>query len=397
MNPFYWALRSESGAGPYGRSYRMRGKLMILAIGLLCATAGRGAGQEKANDHNTSDKSTSSVYQLLGISEHDITAAQPSKKPLTPEEATKEFQHLEGWSQKPNIVRAAQVKSSLQRLKNNPDAATSLFMSAFFDPKRDMNFRINCAGFLREIGKPIPSIYEKKLQAIVENTSENSILRIDAANMLLSEEVAVKPAVRAVISRRMQELYKTGRAGEEKPHIRLHVFPLLKGDAQLEAVLIAELSRTSSEDLGPTLQVLGKMQTRAAIPPIKRLLDENFKSKKFPKTRAYLALGRIGGEQAYNTLVGYLPREKNITQKNMILFGIGLTKSSNAKNFLLNCKERKSSNHDGAVLQAFRFLGDTSVIPALEQERQETSDPGKKSDIQLAIDIIRKGGETPPW
>src|SRR5208282_3975482 len=107
-----------------------------------------------------------------------------------------------------------------------------------------------------------------------------------------------------------------------------------QGDAEVETFLLDKLK--TDPDKNSAIQALGKIRSARALDEIKNLLDSNEAGKSFHKVRAYLAMGDIGGDKAFDYLMEYFKKEKPSLDKDDILFAIGRTKTSRAKVFLID-------------------------------------------------------------
>lgn len=311
------------------------------------------------------------------------------------QDAKDKIELIEKWSRQdkslqPKFLKEMRVSNAISDLQKNPSVGVPLLTEAFVDKTKDRNFRIHCAQILRDAGRPIPSDGLAKMEVTVRDASEDLVVRVDAAHFLIRDRKPLAPAVkRSVIALARDAL----RKDTQNPHVRLMIIRPLVGDSDAEELMLDELRRKA--DLDPTVLLLGKMKSGRAIDPIVRLLRSG--DKGFHKTRGYLALGEIGGPQAFDALKTFLQQNPGEMDRRMILIGLGLTKDSRARSILLDHFHSAGVEYFGASLQGLRYLGDKSVIPILEKELEKPLTPGQSQIIRRTIFSINAGGESPDW
>lgn len=241
---------------------------------------------------------------------------------------------------------------------------------------------------LREMGGRLADGELASVDAVFRDPKEDPVLRIDAAQLLLTRRDRLTAETKRAIFA-MARAYL--REGIEKPHLRLCVIQPLIGELEAEQLMLEELRRGA--DLGQSMHMLGKMRSRRAVPLIAALLDSQ---KSFYRTRAYLALGEIGTKEAATVLLRWLPKDPS--EQNMILMALGATRDPRAKEPLLRHLSPWNPDFFGAALEGLQHLGDPSTLPALERALQEPNLPAfDRKLIERTIAAVKKGGIPPQW
>lgn len=336
--------------------------VIIVAIGLLCAGVETGVGQEKGKTSG-----------------------------LTRESATEHLKHIEAWSKQTKSLTPTQMTSAIMELKNNPEVSVPLLFESFRDASKKRDFRADCGEILSEMKEPISPEQVQALTALMRNSHEEPLLRIYAAQFMLRDNAIASTSKSEILNMADRFLQE----GKEKAFVRLSIMPQFVGDAKAVKVMLKELQRGS--EIGPSLWVLGKLKGREAIQPIAQLLGSQFDNKDFPKTRAYLSLGEIGGGQAYDVLLGYLGKERKETKQHIILRAIGLTRDPRAKNFLIDYLQNKPIDFYVSTLRGMQYFGDGTLIPVLEKELQRPLPAYEKSMLEKTIKAIKDGQTNPEW
>jgi HEAT repeat protein len=286
---------------------------------------------------------------------------------------------------------ALPVRDAVIEVQGNPETAVPLLTDVVADKKRERNFRVNCAQMLREIGTPVSPAYWPKLEETIKDNSEDAVIRIDAAYFLLRADKQLSTTTKNFI---LDIAERFLRDGTERAHVRMMIMRQMVGNPRATDIMLNQINR--GIDLGPSIHVLGKLKDQRAIDPIARLLEAHRKERQFPRTRAYLALGEIGGRKTYDILIQCLPKEQDETEQHSLLLGIGLSRDSRAKAMLLGLLKKPESYM--AAVDGLRYYGDKSVVPVLEAElqRKDLSET-RKYVVRRTIDALEKGETTPVW
>lgn len=283
------------------------------------------------------------------------------------------------------------VASAIVDLRANPDASIPVLIEGFIEKHNDRNFRALCAHTLREMGAPIPSDSFQKLEGLFRDLREDPLLRVDAAHFLIRDHRNTPRSLKDGVLALASELL---RSNKESAHVRLLLIRPLMNESRAHTIMLDELDRKS--DLDQTLLLVGKMRILQAVPTITNLLANHSQGNRFSRTRAYLALGEIGGAQAANALIVAYRNHPKRMDRRILLLALGLSKDSRAKRILLDNLKQRGDTY-GAAIQGLGYLGDKSTVAALQQELEETAAPDKKSALRRAVVAIDSGGATPDW
>ena len=376
-------------------------KLYVTMQALLIdySLVGETASSDAAALRKEADTAAINNPQVLkdGIPKDFPVTAMRKPSPLTKEVAIKKLEYLESLSRQgksfiPTFIQTAQIGSAINDLRASPDTAGTPLTEALVDNSKDRSFRIICAQTLRESGASTTPILFPKLENIIRDAHDAPILRIYAAYFILRDNKKITGQMRSYIKRTSMQFM---REGQEKTSVRMLLLPQFKDDRETQDFMISQLE--SKQDLGPTLATIGKMRSTLAVKPIKKLIGTHRKDKDFPLTRAYLALGQIGGDEAYKTLITCLNEEPVELERDMILRAIGLTKHQGAKEILIDYLRSKPVGYYTASLAGLAYLADPSTIPVLENELNRDLEPYLKQEINRTIQYINHGGREPEW
>jgi hypothetical protein len=314
---------------------------------------------------------------------------------MTSEEATKKLDFVEQWSRNNAATRASrliELNQTIAMLQSGGSVATQLLFERLADKKRELAFRANCAQMIREMGAAIPAAELPAIRAMIGGSREDTSLRIYAAHFLLRDKQAAESDKKVILDLAENIM----RSGGDKANVGLLIMPHFRGNARASQIMLDELKRGGEQ--GPSLHVLGKVGHPGAVGPIESLLNSRFSDRAFPyKTRAYLALGEIGGPRAYDSLLGYLAREKSEREQHMIVRGLGLTRDPRAKAQLLRYLSDGPDHFYTSALRALQYFGDTSVIPELERELARQQNPHRRQKIQALIEALKAGRTAAEW
>lgn len=287
------------------------------------------------------------------------------------------------------------LQEAIRTLRENLGDATPSLVDCLTDKGKSRAARMVCSLVMRNGAGNIGLRRRERLLALMRDAGEDQPPRIEAAAILLRNKPEPSPALKREIRRMAISLYKTG---EHKDHIMMSVFDQFPDDVEVRDFIVDQLSEEPNASRRDGLiLVLGKRKFKGLIPIIEKELNSGNPERLFSKTRMYLALGDIGGEQAFDLLVKSLDKEKDSSGKAMILRGIGVTKHAGAKVFLLSHVKEDPGQYGAAALRGLEFLGDPSVIPVLEGELEKGYTGSRRDLILLTIERIRTGDTRTPW
>lgn len=358
---------------------------LLLATGLLLLALGA-AAQEKAGG-------AGKAQTVAIIQNHQGRDAEPRHK-LTQIEVLERLTAVEVLSKGNGVGETAQLlttDAAILDLANNPESAGPPLLDIFLDKTRGRDFRANCGDIFSHARTAAPPNYSAPLTNIMRDTKEDSRLRVYAAEFLLRDKHISTSTKSAILSMTEQFL----REGKEQANIRLSIFPEFAGDSRAISIMLKELERGG--EMGPTLWTLGKLKGRSAVPVIAKLLATQGDNKDFPKSRAYLAIGEIGGTQSYDQLLNYFSAEKDRTMRHVIVYAIGLSRDTRAKDYLLKQLNHAANPYYVSALKGLQYFGDASVLPRLELEIQKGLPPYEELCVKKTMLAIKAGDTNPSW
>jgi hypothetical protein len=166
-----------------------------------------------------------------------------------------------------------------------------------------------------------------------------------------------------------------------------------EGDPEVEQALFRQLE--IDRDSNSVIYILGKIRSKKAVKCILDILEAG--KGNLYKSRAHLALGDIGGDEVCQYLISFLHREKDRTDKDIILYAIGRTKSKMARGVLEEYLHKDSGMHLYAALEGLRLLGEKSVIPQLREDLLKATNEDRRSEIVRTLEALRANDDAPRW
>ncbi|MFC1680113.1 HEAT repeat domain-containing protein [Elusimicrobiota bacterium] len=294
------------------------------------------------------------------------------------------------------------IRKNIEALQKDPEATRVSLSAAFADRTKGQEFRGDCASLLWKLPIEPASKEFLMIERVLRDRREHTIARIEAAGILLRSAGQLPASTKKAI----RDLAVNEFSNDEYlPFVLSRMFYRLGGDADAERFLVEELeANRSAQRNNRIVAALGRMDSTRAIRPISRLLLCEGCPQQLYRTRGYLALGGIGGEESYDVLVRCLEIERDKRERRVILEAIGATKDPRAKDFLLEKlqhPEQQAGSYYAAVLDGLRHLGDPDVVPTLKRELDGL--PGaieygsRRKWLQRTIRAIQDGADEYPW
>lgn len=285
------------------------------------------------------------------------------------------------------------IQQEIAAVRKNPGPAVAELVRTFAKRSGGHELRRECALALWDL--PIAAgtpDYDTVLR-VVNDEREHPAMRLEAAGILVH---SVKPLPPETLERVRRLAFEQMPNGEVTHLALFRVLEWLPGDAKSEIFLINELKRNPGDEMrnNGIVWALGRMNAKRAVKPILDALLGAPGAPKLYRTRGYLALGGIGGKEAYDALMKCRETETGSIQKAHILEALGATKDPRAAKFLVGQLDPVGVDYS-AVVRGLVYLGDPGVIPALEEEYRRLP-PAERFDynrewLRRAIENIRKG------
>jgi len=279
-------------------------------------------------------------------------------------------------------------------LDQHPLQAVPALMEIVADKNRNWGFRDSCLLILdqEKYSRHLLPDNFQQISSIAVDQKEDPQLRIDASDMILRDYKNAPLSIRQAIK---QAAFDMSKAKWGAGLVYQRVLAHYAGDPDVENFLLDRLDTDANKN--SAILALGKIRSQRALEKIVSLLDSEQAGKSFVKVRAYLAIGDIGGDKAFDYLVHYRKKEKSSLDQDSILTAIGRTKTTRGRDFLLDRLQNNPGTADLVILSAIKFSGDASAIPTLQQELQKPRSAESKRALQNTISALQMGDDSTPW
>jgi len=285
---------------------------------------------------------------------------------------------------------------------------TQSLVACFGDRTNIKSARVICSQCLAGSGSRMTTTQLSQVMGILRDKRDNPLARVEAAIVLLN--AAPSPELKEEIKQTIFGIY---RQGHNQSHIRMSILrPHYVGDKDVLDFLTQQLlAEPNPSRRNGILDHLAHMQIDGLVDIIAKELDPSTSKGLFSSTRMHLALGNIGGEEAFDLLRKRWDVVSDQTEKNLILQSLGATRDHRAKIFLLDFIHTRSKEYYISAIKGLQFFGDPSVIPILEKElAAPTVSAGPTSDdpvraintyeaswLRHAIAGLQSGDTKPNW
>jgi hypothetical protein len=278
-------------------------------------------------------------------------------------------------------------------LKQHPKEAIPLLVAATLDTSLDEGYRDTCLCLLSqdEMKANLSPANYRQILTIVKDANAWALLRIHAGGIILRQYKALPKEMRLSIKEMALGLVAADKIVGQVYNLVLSHYT---GDIEVEDLLLKRLE--TDKDKNAAILVLGKVRSIHALNRIIELLDSDEAGKSFYKVRAYLAIGDIGGDRAFDYLERYQPKEKYTSDAAAIFTAMARTRTERGRKMLL-ARITDHSAIDLAVLDGIKIGGGPEFIPILEKELKKPKNAANKAAIERVLVALRLGDDSTIW